>query len=96
MAVDREEILELCRTNPEAIIDIIERQDRIITQLTEKIAQREARIAELGARLNRTSRNSSQPLSMDGFRKNNRPVLESLVGAFQGNPFLPLSAQYTR
>ncbi len=37
MAVNREEILELCRTNPEAIVDIIERQDRIITQLTEKI-----------------------------------------------------------
>lgn len=73
MAVNREEILELCRTNPESVVDIIERQDRIITQLTEKIVQLEARITELEARLNRTSRNSSQPPSMDGFRRPQSP-----------------------
>jgi hypothetical protein len=39
MAVNREEILDLCRTNPEDIADIIERQDRIISRLTEKIVQ---------------------------------------------------------
>jgi transposase len=73
MAVNREEILELCRTNPEAIVDIIERQDRIITQLTEKIVQLEARITELEERLNRNSRNSSQPPSMDGYRRPQSP-----------------------
>ena len=73
MAVNREEILDLCRTNPEAIVDIIERQDRIITQLTEKIVQLEARITELEARLNRNSRNSSQPPSMDGYRRPQSP-----------------------
>jgi len=73
MAVNREEILDLCRTNPEAIVDIIERQDRIITQLTEKIVQLEARITELEARLNRTSRNSSQPPSTDGYRRPQSP-----------------------
>jgi transposase len=73
MAVNREEILELCRTNPEAIVDIIERQDRIITQLTEKIVQLEARITELEARLNRNSRNSSQPPSTDGYRRPQSP-----------------------
>ena len=73
MSVNREEILDLCRTNPEAIVDIIERQDRIITQLTEKVAQLEARIAELEARLNRTSRNSSQPPSMDGYWRPQSP-----------------------
>jgi len=73
MLVNREEILDLCRTNPEVIVDIIERQDRIITQLTEKVAQLEARIAELEARLNRTSRNSSQPPSMDGYRRPQSP-----------------------
>jgi len=73
MAVNREEILELCRTNPEAIVDIIERQDRLISQLTERIVQLEARIAELEARLNRNSRNSSQPPSMDGFRRPQSP-----------------------
>jgi len=73
MAVNREEILELCRTNPEAIVDIIERQDRIITQLTEKIVQLEIRIAELEARLNRNSWNSSQPPSTDGYRRSQSP-----------------------
>lgn len=73
MAVNREEILELCRTNPEAIIDIIEQQGRIITQLTEKIVQLEARITELEARLNRNSRNSSQPPSTDGYRRPQSP-----------------------
>ena len=73
MSINREEILDLCKTNPEAIVDIIERQDRIITQLTEKVAQLEARIAELEARLNRTSRNSSQPPSMDGYRRPQSP-----------------------
>lgn len=73
MAVNRAELLELCRTNPEAVVDIIEKQDRLITQLTERIVQLEARIADLEARLNRTSRNSSQPPSMDGFRRVQSP-----------------------
>ena len=73
MAVNREEILDLCRTNPEAIADIIERQDRMITQLTEKIVQLEARITELEARLNQNSRNSSQPPSIDGYRRPQSP-----------------------
>ena len=73
MAVNRGELLELCRTNPEAVVDIIEKQDRLISQLTERIVQLETRIAELEARLNRTSRNSSQPPSMDGFRRVKSP-----------------------
>lgn len=73
MAVNREEILDLCRTNPEAIVNIIERQDRIITQLTEKIVQLEARITDLEARLNQNSRNSSQPPSTDGYRRPQSP-----------------------
>jgi hypothetical protein len=73
MAVNREDLLELCQTNPESVVDIIEKQDRIITQLTERIVQREARITELEARLNRTSRNSRRPPSMDGFRRPQSP-----------------------
>jgi transposase len=73
MAVNREEILELCRTNPEAIVDIIEKQERINTQLTDKIVQLEARITELEFHLNQNSRNSSRPPSMDGFRRSKSP-----------------------
>ena len=29
----REDLLEVCRTNPEAVVDIREHQDRLISQL---------------------------------------------------------------
>lgn len=73
MAINREELLELCRTNPEAIVDIIEKPDRLITQVTEKIVQLEARITELESRFNQNSKNSSRPPSMDGFRRPKSP-----------------------
>lgn len=73
MAVNREELLELCKTNPDAVVDLIEKQDRLITQLTEKIVQLEARITELESRLSQNSRNSSRPPSMDGFRRPQSP-----------------------
>ena len=87
MAVNRAELLELCRTNPEAVVDIIEKQDRLITQLTERIEQLEARITELEARLTRTSRNSNQPPSMDGFRRVQSPRKkgERLPGGQKGH-----------
>jgi len=73
MAINRKELLELCKTNPEAVVDLIEKQDRIITELTARIVQLEARIAELEARLNQNSRNSSRPPSMDGYRRPQSP-----------------------
>jgi len=69
MAINRKELLGLCKTNPEAVVDLIEKQDRIITELTARIVQLEARIAELEARLNQNSRNSSRPPSTDGDRR---------------------------
>jgi transposase len=87
MAVNREEILELCRTNPEAIVSLIEKQDRIITELTERIVQLESRIAELEARLNQDSQNSSKPPSSDGFRRpqSQRRKGERPVGGQKGH-----------
>jgi transposase len=81
MPMRREEILEIYNSGPEAVIDLIERQEsiieaqtlliekqsRIISELTAKIEQLEARIAELEARLNQNSRNSSRPPSTDVF-----------------------------
>jgi transposase len=69
MAINHKELLELCKTNPEAVVDLIEKQDRIITGLTARIVQLEARIAELEARLNQNSRNSSRPPITDGYRR---------------------------
>jgi transposase len=87
MAVNREEILELCRTNPEGIVSLIEKQDRIITELTERIVQLESRIAELEARLNQNSQNSSKPPSSDGFRRpqSQRRKGERPVGGQKGH-----------
>lgn len=73
MTINRKELLELCKTNPESVVDLIEKQDRIITELTARIVKLESRIAELEARLSQNSRNSSRPPSMDGFRRVQSP-----------------------
>jgi transposase len=76
MTLNREEILELCAKDPDAIVtilqrqeEIIERQNQTIAALTERIVQLEARIAELESRLNQNRRNSNRPPSTDGFRR---------------------------
>jgi transposase len=76
MTLKREEILELCAKDPDAIVtiiqrqeEIIERQNQTIADLNERIIQLEARIAELESRLNQNSRNSNRPPSTDGFRR---------------------------
>lgn len=55
MALERDEILTLIQTNPEAIVAIIQ--------------SLEARIAELERQLNMNSQNSSRPPSTDGFKR---------------------------
>ena len=74
ITINREEILELCKSNPEAIVALIEKMDA-------RIAQLEARITELESQLNQNSRNSSRPPSTDAFikpksqrKKGERPV----------------------
>ncbi|NQS74253.1 MAG: IS66 family transposase, partial [Methanoculleus sp.] len=55
MTLERDEILALIQTDPEAIVTII--------QTLEK------RIADLERQLNMNSRNSSRPPSTDGFKR---------------------------
>ena len=55
MTLERDEILTLIQTNPEAIVAIIQ--------------SLEARIAELERQLNMNSQNSSRPPSTDGFKR---------------------------
>jgi len=83
MPTRREEILAIYNSGPEAVIDLIERQEsiiaaqaaliekqsRIISELTIKIEQLEARIAELESQINQNSKNSSRPPSTDAFVK---------------------------
>lgn len=60
MAVNRAELLELFRSDPDAAITIFERQDVRIVEL-------EAQVVELKALLGQNSRNSSRPPSGDVF-----------------------------
>ncbi|MDO9324668.1 MAG: IS66 family transposase, partial [Methanoregula sp.] len=102
MPTRREEILAIYNSGPEAVIDLIERQEsiiaaqasliekqsRIISELTIKIEQLETRIAELESRLNQNSRNSSRPPSTDVFikPKSLRKKGERPVGGQKGHP----------
>ncbi len=56
--MEREEILALCASNPEAIVAYIESLESQIKELSE-------RLQALEARLNQNSRNSSKPPSTD-------------------------------
>jgi len=51
----RDELIELCRREPEKIVDLL--------------LALEAKVASLEVRLNRTSQNSDQPPSSDGLKK---------------------------
>ena len=66
MSPKRAEILELCNTDPEVIITLIETYETRITHL-------EACIAELEARQNQNSKNSSKPPSTDTYTRPQSP-----------------------
>jgi len=66
MSLKREEIRILCQTNPDALITLIEQQEAIIVHL-------ETRIAELEARLNQNSQNSSRSPSTDIYKRPQSP-----------------------
>ena len=67
MAVNRAELRELFRSDPDAAIALFERQEAKISEQEARIAGLEAEIAELKALLGQNSRNSSRPPSSDVF-----------------------------
>ena len=67
--MEREEILALCASNPEAIVAYIESLESQIKELNE-------RLQALEARLNQNSRNSSKPPSTD-FSVKEKPNTQS-------------------
>jgi hypothetical protein len=63
----REEILEIYKAGPEAVIAVIQRLESIIEKQASQIAELEERVRVLEARLNLNSQNSSKPPSSDVF-----------------------------
>ena len=59
----RESLNQLCKTQPEAAADLI-------LLLLDRIDKLEARVLELENAFNKNSRNSHEPLSSDGYRRN--------------------------
>lgn len=85
-SIQREQILELYKAGPDAVVSLItqfqdlvntlgqkvEEQQRIIEQQNERIQEQGRRIQELEAIVRRDSHNSNKPPSSDGYTK--RPV----------------------
>jgi transposase len=96
MVLERVELLELCRDDPEAVVRIVEGQDVRIKELEVQIAGLKAELDELKARLDQNSGNSNRPPSSDMFigPKSLRPRGERSVGGqkgHRGSTLMPVS-----
>lgn len=69
-SLTREELLELCATKPDKVVDLI-------FMLLSRVNELTLRVQELEAQLNQNSRNSHKPPSSDGYKK---PEPKSLRG----------------
>ena len=67
--MNRDEIRAVYDRGPEAVIELVEHLFAIIAQQQQQIASLTQRVAELEARLNIDSHNSSKPPSSDTFKK---------------------------
>jgi transposase len=95
--VDRREAEAIYDAGRDVVVEVLLRMDRRILELSETVARQGERIAQLERRLNRSSRNSSQPPSADspgavprrgkdssGRRQGGQPGREG-----KGRPLLP-------
>ena len=64
--MDRVEAEAIYDAGREAVVEVLLAMDRRIEQLESHVARQDERIAKLERRLNRSSKNSSQPPSADG------------------------------
>lgn len=64
-----EELLALCRGNPEVVVSIIVSQGKLISELREIIQTLNEQLKELQAQKNQDSHNSNKPPSSDGLKR---------------------------
>lgn len=64
-----DEFLGIYHTGPEAVFELLESKSKTISLLEEQVWSQRERVAELEARLNMNSHNSSKPPSTDEFSK---------------------------
>jgi transposase len=74
--MNRDEILEIYNKGPEAVIEIIQKQNEEIQALKVMVKQLTLRVQELEARLNQNSSNSNRPPSSDGLSRKDRRAQE--------------------
>jgi len=88
MVMERGELLELCRCDPEAVVRIVEGQDARIKELEAQMVELKAQLEELKARLGQNSGNSNMPPSSDMFvrPRSLRPKGERRAGGQKGHP----------
>ncbi|HQJ70620.1 MAG TPA: IS66 family transposase [Spirochaetota bacterium] len=72
----RDEILEIYNKGPEAVIEIIQKQNDGIQALKEMVKQLTLRMQELESRINQNSSNSNRPPSSDGLSRKDRRLQE--------------------
>ena len=70
--MDRATFIEIFKKGPDAVFEIIQRQEEEIWTLKEMVHQLTERVAELEARLNKNSHNSNRPPSSDGLNRRER------------------------
>jgi transposase len=86
-----EDFLDIYHTGPEAVFEMLESMSKMIALLEEQVSEIPAlreRVAELEARLNMNSSNSSKPPSTDEFNKpkSRRKKSGRLSGGQKGHP----------
>lgn len=69
----REDLLEIYKAGPEAVISVIQRLETIIEEQSIRISELEERVKLLESRLNQNSHNSSKPPSTDFVKEKPNP-----------------------
>ena len=77
MELTHEKMIEMCKTEPEAVADLV----LFLLQQVEELTQR---VHELESRSNLNSRNSSKPPSSDGYKEPSPKSLRGKSGKHSG------------